>query len=133
MDESSKMKKESWKDKGFNEFLSRPISGGPARADYIGGANFDILLDELVFNRMIQLKNLSEKPQGNQTGKIYWDKEDNKFKLWISDSVGWVDVIYTSTSTTSTSSSTSSTSTSTTSTSSSSSSTSSTSSSTSTT
>lgn len=122
-------KQDTIKQSGFDQFLERPRQGSPTLADYIGGSEFDAKLDEILFNRMIKLKDLREKPQGNDLGKIYWDGENSKFKLWIGTG-GWADVIYTSTSTssststTSTSSSTSSTSTSSTSTSSTSSSTS---------
>ncbi|MCK9370275.1 hypothetical protein M0R04_10245 [Candidatus Dojkabacteria bacterium] len=128
MDISSKMSTD-YKSLGFNSDLSR-VSPKSNVADYIGGANFDVLLDDLLFNRMIKLKDLRQQPQGNDAGKIYWDGENNLFKLWVNDTIGWVNVQYTSTSTSSTSSSSSSTST--TSTSSSTSSTSSSSSSTST-
>jgi hypothetical protein len=135
MDEQDKIKEESWKDKGLDKFMERRSIDSPETAKYIGGANFDVLLDELLFNRMIKLKDLREKPQGNDPGKIYWDGENKKFKMWVNETAGWVDVIFTSTSTStsSTSSSSSSTSSTSSSTSSTSSSTSSTSSSTSTT
>ena len=120
---------ESWKEKGFDKFMSRAKTGGPQTASYIGGADFDVLLDALAFNRVLILKDLRQKPQGNEVGKIYWDGDNNKFKIWLGNS--WGDVIYTSTSTSTTSSSSSSTST--TSTSSSTSTTSTSSSSTSTT
>jgi hypothetical protein len=132
MDYNDKIKANELDSMGFDKFMSRPLESQPSPAKYIGGANFDILLDELLFNRMIRLKDLRVTPQGNDPGKIYWDGENKKFKLWI-DAIGqWADIQYTSTSTSTTSSSTSSTSTSTTSTSSSSTSTSTTSSSSST-
>jgi hypothetical protein len=112
-----------YKGLGFDPNLTRG-TGESKTADYIGGANFDVLLDEMLFNRMIKLKDLRVKPQGNEPGKIYWDGDNQKFKMWHSQSVGWVDIQYTSTSTSSTSSSSSSTSTTSTSTSSTSSSTS---------
>jgi len=131
MDTSSKIK-EDWKTKGFDPYGKRPLESQPKTADYIGGANFDVLLDELLFNRMIKLKDLRKAPQGNEPGKIYWDGENKKYKLYLGEQGGWADVNYTSTSTSSTSSSSSSTSTSTSSTSSSSSTSSTSSSSTST-
>jgi len=109
MDISSKMSTD-YKGLGFNSDLSR-VSPKSNVADYIGGANFDVLLDDMLFNRMIKLKDLRQQPQGNDAGKIYWDGENNQFKLWVNDTVGWVNIIYTSTSTSSTSSSSSSTST----------------------
>lgn len=112
----------NWRDK-FDETLSVPEE----KTSYQGGANFDATLDELLFNRMLMLKNIAgntNPPQGNDTGKIYWDKDNNKYKLWVGESRGgWVDVLYSSTSTSSTSSSSSSSSTSSSSTSSSSTST----------
>jgi hypothetical protein len=131
MDISAKMNTD-YKGMGFNSDLVRETEKVKT-ADYIGGANFDVLLDEMLFNRMIKLKDLRQKPQGNDKGKIYWDGDNNKFKLWVDEDIGWVDVQYTSTSTSSTSSSSSSTSTSTTSSSTSSTSSSSSSTSTSTT
>ena len=119
MDEQDKIKMSSWKDKGFDQFMSRKQEGGPQTAQYLGGADFDALLDSLAFNRVLILKDLREQPQGNDVGKIYWDGANKKFKMWVGDS--WADVQYTSTSTSSSSSSSSSSSTSTTSTSSSSS------------
>ena len=123
MDEQSKINT-SWKTKGLDETMQRPKPG------YIGGADFDAQLDDLLFNRMIRLKGLSQTPQGNDPGKIYWDKENGKAKMWVNDIAKWVDIVITSTSTSTTSTSTTSSSTSTTSTSTTSSSTSTTSTST---
>ena len=116
------IKGNDWRTKGYDKFMSKQPEGGPTPAKFIGGADFDALLDSLAFNRVIILKDLREKPQGNTPGKIYWDGDNNKFKMWFSEEVGWVDIVYTSTST-STSTTSSSSSTSTTSTSSSSTST----------
>lgn len=118
----------TWKDMGLDNQMQRTLPSTPKPADFISGANFDALLDELTFNRMIRLKDLREIPQGNDPGKIYWDGENKKYKIWVNGG-GWCDVIYTSTSTSTTSSSSSSSSTSSTSSSTSSTSTSSTSSS----
>lgn len=122
-------KAQSWREKGFDPFVSRgePASNKPT--DYIPGAQFEVQLDEMLFNRVIKLKDLRVKPQGNDVGKIYWDGDNQKFKLWVGTAGGFADVVWTSTSTStsstsSSSSSTSSTSSSTSSTSSSSSSTS---------
>jgi hypothetical protein len=125
MDESTTI---DWKSSGFDANLAREAT---PKSDYIGGANFDVQLDELMFNRMIRLRNLEQAPQGNDPGKIYYDNINKKYKMWVGGGAGWVDIQYTSTSTSTTSSSSSSTSTTTTSSSSSSSSTSTTSSSTS--
>ena len=133
MDDNDKIKKrQRWGEKGFDEFLSREPKKGPTENEFIGGAQFDASLDEMTFNRIIKLKDLREKPQGNDPGKIYWDGENKKYKIWIDETGQWADVIYTSTSTSTSTTSSSSTSTSTTSSSSSSSSTSTTSSSSST-
>jgi len=114
-----------WKQQGFDPFVSRsPVVSNP-QTNYIPGAQFEVQLDDMLFNRVIKLKDLRVKPQGNDVGKIYWDGDNQKFKLWVGNS--FADVVYTTTST-----STSSTSSSSSSTSSTSSSTSSTSSSTST-
>ena len=116
MDDQAKIKaRSSWKESGFDQFMSRQRTVVPKQASYIGGANFDILLDELLFNRMIRFKNLSQTPQGNDPGKIYWDAVNKKLMMWIDATGKWAEVIYTSssTSTSSTSSSSSSTSTST--------------------
>lgn len=100
---------------GFDSSLKR----ADPKDDYLGGANFDATLDELLFNRMLMLKNVAGntlKPQGNDLGKIFWDKDNNKYKLWVGKTLGgFVDVQWTSTSTSSTSSSSSSSSTSSTS------------------
>lgn len=122
-------KRDVYEEMGFDKFLSRGPDFGPGPGGYISGADFDIQLDEMVFSRVFRLKDIRKRPQGNEVGKIYWDGENKKFKLYLGKTGGWADVQYTSTSTSSTSSSSSSSSTSTTSTSSSSSSTSSTSSS----
>lgn len=125
MEEQDKIRTDnSWKDKGFDKFMSRELSNSPNPANYISGANFDILLDDIMFNRMIRFKNLSQTPQGNDPGKIYWDAENKKLMMWIDSTGKWVEITYTSTSTSTTSSSSSSSSTSTSSTSSSSTSTS---------
>ena len=98
--------------RGFDKFLSRTPEDKLAQPGYIAGANFDALLDELMFNRVLRLKDLREKPQGNDPGKIYWDGANKKYKIWIDETGQWADVVYTSTSTsTSTTSSSSSTST----------------------
>ena len=95
---------DSWKDKDFDDYGVRKTQNTPARAGFISGLNFDAQLDEMLFNRMIQLKNLPSKPQGNSPGKIYWDPVNKKYKLWNGSQ--WMDVIMTSTTTTSTSTST---------------------------
>lgn len=112
---------ETWKDKGLDSYMQRTLPDTPKAPAFISGANFDALLDELMFNRMIRLKDLREAPQGNDPGKIYWDGENKKYKIWV-NGAGWCDVIYTSTSTSTSSTSSSSSSTSSTSTSSTSSS-----------
>jgi len=117
MEEQAKIKLREWRDTGFNKFMKRQPSGGPQQAAFISGANFDALLDELLFNRMIRLKDLRQRPQGNDPGKIYWDGENKKFKMWVDSTGKWVDIVYTSTSTSTSSTSSSSTSTSSTSTS----------------
>jgi hypothetical protein len=111
----------NWRDSGFDSNMSRSNTQLPTPTDYIGGADFEAKLDDLVFNRMIKLKDLRQVPQGNEPGKIYWDGDNKKYKMWVDRTGKWVDVLYTSTSTStslstsSTSSSTSSTSTSSTS------------------
>jgi len=110
-DKRDKIVGESWRDKGFDDFLSRQPKDKPQPPGYIGGANFDALLDDLLFNRMIRLKGLSETPQGNDPGKIYWDKENKKAKIWIDETGKFADLQYTSTSTSTSSTSSSSTST----------------------
>jgi len=132
MEENDKLKERNWQSGSFNEFLERPIGKGPQQAEYLGGAMFDALLDNLMFNRVLKLRDLREKPQGNDPGKIYWDGENEKYKMWVNEVGKWVDVLYTSTSTSTTTTSSSSTSTSTTSSSTSTTSSSSTSTSTST-
>ena len=114
-----------WRSLGFDKDMARPISSGLKPTDYLPGANFDVQLDELSFNRIIQFKRLDRQPQG-VVGKTYYDKETGKVKIWVGGDAKWADIqlTTTSTSTTSSSSSSSSISTSTTSSSSSSSSTS---------
>lgn len=114
MNEDDKLKEEEYQGLGFDKFLSRGPTDEPKTADYIGGADFDALLDELLFNRMIRLKDLRERPQGNDPGKIYWDGANKKAKIWIDSTGKWADIKYTSTSTTTSTTSSSSTSTSTT-------------------
>ncbi len=124
MDKQDKIKKDnSWKTKGFDRFMSRGVNNEPDPASYISGSNFDILLDDLLFNRMIRFKGLDKTPQGNDPGKIYWDKDSKKLLMWIDSTGKWVEITYTSTSTTTSSTSSSSSSTSSTSSSSSSTST----------
>lgn len=110
MDENDKIKERGLEGKGFDRFLSRPIAGEPRPPGYIGGAEFDAVLDDLLFNRLIRLRDLREKPQGNDPGKIYWDGANKKAKIWIDESGKWADLIYTTTSTSTTSSSSTSTS-----------------------
>ena len=103
--------KKDWKERGFVPDLMRKQDNPNPTTQYISGISFDANLDEMIFNRMLQLKDLRVKPQGNQAGKIYWDGANKKYKLWVDNNVGWVDVQWSSTSTTSSSSSSSSTST----------------------
>jgi hypothetical protein len=100
MDDSVKMDKERWKSRGLDEFMQRPIPDRPSKAKFIGGANFDALLDDLLFNRMIRLKDLRKVPEGNDPGKMYWDGENKKVKVWVDSTGQWADVPYTTTSTT---------------------------------
>jgi len=104
----------SWKDSGFDKYGSRK-STDVIQADFIGGAKFDSQLDELMFNRIIQFKNITKQPQGNNPGKVYYDPSTKKAWMWVGGAAKWVELVYTSTSTTTTSSSSSSSSTSTTS------------------
>lgn len=103
----------SWKDTDFDENLQRPSSDTPQNANFIGGANFDALLDDLLFNRMIRLRNIpsNQFPQGSDPGKIFWDQDNKKYKLYVDGTSKFVDLLWTSTSTSTTSSSSSSTST----------------------
>jgi hypothetical protein len=127
-------KGKDWRELGYDQNLSRKDTGGGIKpTDYISGADFDAKLDEMMFNRVIKLKDLREKPQGNDPGKIYYDGETKQAKIWIDEVGQWAVLQYTTTSTSTTSSSSSSSSTSTTSTSTTSTSTTSSSSSTSTT
>ena len=81
--------------------------------NFIGGADFDAQLDEMAFNRVIRFKNLDKTPQGNaDIGKVYWNNEEGKLKMWVGEPAKWADLVFTTTSTSTTSSSTSSTSTS---------------------
>ena len=113
MDDDAKIRgRKDWRERGFNKHLAREREEGPKQADYIGGADFDSLLDELMFNRVLMLKDLRKTPQGNEPGKIYWDGDNKKYKIWVDSTGKWADVQYTSTSTTTSTTSSSSTSTS---------------------
>ena len=112
------LKIDDWHTKGFDTNLSKQPTTLTGGANFIAGSDFDALLDEMLFNRMLRLKDLRKKPQGNEPGKMYWDGDNKKYKIWIDEIGQWADVVYTSTSTsTSTTSSSSSTSTTSTSTS----------------
>lgn len=111
---SATMKSGDWRGFGFDANLSRQEESPARQAEYIGGSKFDVLLDDMLFNRMIKLKDLRKVPQGNDPGKIYWDGESKKYKLWVDATGQWADVVYTTTSTSTTTTSSSSTSTSTT-------------------
>jgi len=93
----------TWKDLGFDKNLQRPRTD-IGQGQFIGGAQFNAQLSELLFNRMIKLKNLpsATPPQGGDPGKIYWDQDNKKYRIWVSKTVGWADIPYTSTSTTTT-------------------------------
>jgi len=102
-----------WNKGEFNQNLQR-LKKTIIDKNYIPGADFDIRLDDITINKIIQFKGLDQTPQGNDPGKVYYDKVNKKLLMWV-DSVGkWVEILYTSTSTSTTSTSTSSTSTSTT-------------------
>ncbi len=115
MEENDKLIKKDWKSLGFSQLgEKKEKSSAPS---FQAGEKFDALLDDLEFNRVLLLKNLSTVPQGNDIGKLYYDPVNKKIKIWIGGSAKWADIVYTSTSTSTTSSSTTSTSSSTTSTS----------------
>lgn len=107
-------KTDDWSTKGFDATMRRSVQGQSSndsrKPGFIAGINFDALLDEMIFNRMLKLKNLTSQPQGNEPGKIYWDATSKKYKLWVDKIGGWADVVFTTTSvsTSSTSSSSSS-------------------------
>lgn len=106
----------SWKDSGFDKNLTRSNPAMVQQGTYIPGNQFNTQLGDLLFNRMIKLRNLpsGQFPQGTDPGKIFWDKDNKKYKLWVDTTSQWVDIVWTSTSTSTTSSSSSSTSTTTT-------------------
>jgi hypothetical protein len=108
------LKGNDWRSLGFDKDMSRPISSGLKPTDYLPGANFDVQLDELSFNRVIQFKRLDRQPQGSVVGKTYYDKETGQIKVWVGGDAKWADIQLTTTSTSTTSSSSSSSSTSTT-------------------
>ena len=108
-------KLDDWKTKGFDAKLQRTTQTQPGKPAFIAGINFDALLDEMLFNRMLRLKNLPVSPQGNEPAKMYWDAVNKKYKIWVDATGQWADVQYTTTSTSTTSSSSSSSSTSSTS------------------
>jgi hypothetical protein len=93
-----------WKSKGFSPNQTRNPPTAAQGANYIAGVNFDATLDEMLFNRMLRLKNLPTTPQGNEPGKMYWDQVNQKYKLYVSKTVGFADVQFTSTSTSTTTS-----------------------------
>ena len=92
MDDNDKLEKQA---ENFNKFLERLPEGGPKQAEYLGGAEFDALLDNLMFNRVIRLRDLREAPQGNDPGKIYWDGANERFKIWVDSTDEWADVWFT--------------------------------------
>lgn len=98
--------KQDWRTKGFDANLQR-VTG--KKSEFLSGEGFDIKLDEMMFNRIIQFKNLEQKPQGNDKGKVYYDPVNKKLKLWIGGTEKWVDLNYTSTSSSTTTTSSSST------------------------
>ena len=101
----------------YDEFgYKKPSEGTLKEGEFIAGEKFDAQLDELEFNRMLKLKNLTSVPQGT-AGKIYWDADNKKYKIWVDKVAQWCDIQFTSTSTSTTSTSTTSTSTTSTSTS----------------
>jgi len=107
MDNNDKIVSKTWKDTGFDRNLARPVGEEVKTPDYLGGAKFDAKLDELMLNRIIRLKNLDKQPQGNNdVGKIYYDRNQGKAKMWTGAVGKWADIVYTSTSTTTTSTST---------------------------
>ena len=109
-------RKRGWEDAGYNSSLSRQKEKVDER--YISGSKFDAQLDDMLFNRMIRFKNLSQTPQGNDPAKVYYDKDTKKLKMWIDSTGKWAELIYTTTSTSTTSSSSTTTTSSSTSTSS---------------
>ena len=97
---------QDWRARGFDANMQR-ASG--KKSPFFSGEGFDSKLDEMMFNRVIQFKNLDQAPQGNDTGKVYYDPVNKKLMMWVGGAAKWVELTYTSTSTTTTSSSTSTT------------------------
>lgn len=107
MADSVKIKPEDWTTTGFDKFQNRGIANGPVeQAGFIPGAQFDALLDQLLFDRIVRFRNLDRTPQGNDPGKTYWDEANKKLKIWIDKTGKWAEIAYTTTSTSSTSTST---------------------------
>lgn len=75
----------------------------------------DDFTEDTILNRPIKIRGYHPRhaPQG-ETGKIYYDKENKKLKIYIDKTGGWADILWTTTSTSSSTSSSTSTSTSTT-------------------
>lgn len=84
---------DEWTTKGFDPFLKQPSNPNPKPPNYQAGVHFDATLDEMVLNRMIQLKNLPYTPQGNAPGKMYWDIRIPTAYIWINNTVGWFDLL----------------------------------------
>lgn len=101
MKKDDTIKVDDWSQRGYDRFMKRPgVEADPK--GYIPGADFDIRLDEMMFNRMIQFKNIDKQPQGNDVGKTYFDPVTKKLYIWV-DKVGkWGEILYSTTSTSTT-------------------------------
>ena len=95
----------SWKDQGYDEFMRKKDPEDRFGKDFISGEQFDAKLDATSLERYPLRLFTQRKPLG-KPGMTYYDEANKKAKIYISDTEGYADLQYTTTSS-STSSSTS--------------------------
>lgn len=95
----------SWKDLGFNEFMKRKDPENKFGKEFISGEQFDSRLDATSLERF-PLRFFTQRQPAGKPGMTYYDQDNSKAKIYISEAVGFADLQFTTTSS-STSSSTS--------------------------
>ena len=100
----------SWKDLNFDEFMVKKDPEDKYGKQFISGEQFDSRLDATSLERF-PLRLFTQRQPTGKPGVTYYDTENKKVKIYISDTEGYADLGYTTTSSSTSTSSTTSTST----------------------
>lgn len=103
----------SWKDLNYDQYMQKKQPGDKYGKEFISGEQFDARLDATSLERF-PLRLFTQRQPFGKAGVTYYDKANKKFKVYMSDTEGYGDVVITTTSSSTSSSTTTSTSTTTT-------------------